>query len=1502
MRIRNKFGAFTASKQSPAPVWARFRAPFFVCLALFSTSAMAACPAGKDCVPMNIHPWCFPTSTYCNGEPSGSRCPERNQDGYHSRDEHLDWLAQSFVVCQGAASVSIVGPEADEVFYGSVGGLPITRAQEWRLRRHWSTGTHSDVIVGSGASRGMYCPAGFTGPDATGMCERQRVPCTVDNRLTDHPVVCGTQEKRLDATDLFAGNGLVLQRHYNSQSVFPSEAPHSMPFGAKWSSRWTSRLQFEDGAVRVLRARGDQYYFLSQEGQWIGRTGEAARLSAVADAQQGEAHWLLRNIDDSIEEFSDDGRLLAIAHLDGNRHILTYDEAMRLVSVTDRRGRTLSFHWGLSGRHERVMSVSFQDGASTDYHYDEDFGRLVGVTAADGSITTYLYAETEHSSLRGGDGPHMLTGIVNPDGVRHSVYKYDASGKVTESGLAGGAGKTTFTFGTNFVNILSARGVEQRIYSTVADARRVTRTNIRECHSCPVIATSTTTYDSNGFRDAVTDFGGVTTDFDHDSRGLELQRIEARKVGSNDHSPFRRTLRTVWHADFRLPTERRTLDAAGVSVEVATLVHNERGQIVATCAMDPLQSDTPSYACGQQNDPPEGIRQTRIAYCELSDTASPESNCPLLGLIKSQHGPRSDIADTTTYTYYTADAAGCETSPSTCAHRRGDLRTVTNALGHVSETLRYDGAGRPLSMRDANGVVTDLEYHPRGWLTRRIVRGAIAGADAITRIDYLPTGLVSRVTQPDGSFVRYEYDAAHRLIAVIDALDNRIDYTLDAAGNRTREQVRGSDGALVREQRRVYDTLGRLEQQLDAQGRATRHGYDLMGRPTSLIDPLDTESRNAYDPLGRLRRSIQDYHGIAADTQFDYDAQDRLLSVTDPNGLQTHYGYDGFGGLVSLSSPDTGVAEYRHDAAGNRIWQRDARGVETDYAYDALNRLIAIQYPDSTLNVAFHYDEPDIVTGCPASHPVGRLTRMLDATGSTTYCYDRRGNVVEKRQHTGMAQLRLRYTYDRADRLVELEYPSGQRVSLARDDVGRIRSAVLGSGGGSVATSIGEQKLLVTQVDYLPFGPASSYTFGNGATLTRSYDQDFRLTAVASPALSLAFEHDAAGNIRASGPAPDAWEEGYDYDGLYRLTGILAGKAATVGYTYDATGNRTSHQRPGEPPVPYAYPPDSHRLASVGDTVRSYDETGNTLDGIAFQATLSYGDHGRLQAWSQARGQHARYAYNGRGERITKTDPSGLCINVCPGTLFLYDEAGRLLGEYDLSGQPRQEHVWLDATPVAVLQGKSIHYVHSDHLNTPRAITDEKGIVRWRWAFAGNAFGEQPADGDPQREGKVFEYNLRFPGQYFDAESGLHYNYFRDYDPSTGRYIESDPIGLEGGLNTYSYAEGSPLLFVDPLGLAACSKGGKSNIGTEGFTKRSDAKDVEQALKDAMQKRQHERIKKLRGLLKVIKRGGSMGIVMDVPSGVFRELCLQGDSSACTSLCMIDPDNDLCTACSECEV
>jgi RHS repeat-associated protein len=218
---------------------------------------------------------------------------------------------------------------------------------------------------------------------------------------------------------------------------------------------------------------------------------------------------------------------------------------------------------------------------------------------------------------------------------------------------------------------------------------------------------------------------------------------------------------------------------------------------------------------------------------------------------------------------------------------------------------------------------------------------------------------------------------------------------------------------------------------------------------------------------------------------------------------------------------------------------------------------------------------------------------------------------------------------------------------------------------------------------------------------------------------------------------------------------------------------------------------------TTGTLIRtySYDTAGNTTNNGS--AGFGYNAAGRMN--SATLGSVATtFWVNALGQRVGK-------VTTAATTLFVYDEAGHLIGEYTGSGALVEETVWLGDTPVATLRpragsGVDIYYVHTDHLNSPRRLSRASdNVIIWRWNSDpyGNGFVEEDPDGDGQR----FTYNLRFPGQYYDAETGLNYNYYRDYDPAVGRYMESDPSGLEGGINTYAYVEGDPISLVDPLGL-----------------------------------------------------------------------------------------------------
>jgi RHS repeat-associated protein len=180
-------------------------------------------------------------------------------------------------------------------------------------------------------------------------------------------------------------------------------------------------------------------------------------------------------------------------------------------------------------------------------------------------------------------------------------------------------------------------------------------------------------------------------------------------------------------------------------------------------------------------------------------------------------------------------------------------------------------------------------------------------------------------------------------------------------------------------------------------------------------------------------------------------------------------------------------------------------------------------------------------------------------------------------------------------------------------------------------------------------------------------------------------------------------------------------------------------------------------------------------------------------------GSPTTYAYNAFGQRVKKSGPGGTVY-------FAYDESGHLIGQYDATGALIEEFVWLGDIPIASIRtstsgGIGFFYIHTDHLNTPVRLTrTSDNAIMWRWDH--DPYGGGAPDEDADDNGALVFFNARFPGQYHDTETALSYNYFRNYDAAIGRYLQSDPVGLDGGLNTYAYLSADPLNATDPQGLA----------------------------------------------------------------------------------------------------
>lgn len=633
--------------------------------------------------------------------------------------------------------------------------------------------------------------------------------------------------------------------------------------------------------------------------------------------------------------------------------------------------------------------------------------------------------------------------------------------------------------------------------------------------------------------------------------------------------------------------------------------------------------------------------------------------------------------------------------------------------------------------------------------------------------------------------------------------------------------------------------------------------YDAQGNPTRRVlapGVANFSSSTAYD---RLNRATVSTDARGKPTQLGYDGRENLLQVTDPRNLVTQYPRTGLGDATGLVSPDTGVATHTLDAAGNIKTRTDSRGVTASYSYDSLNRLTGVVYSQAgqTQSFVWNYDQ----TGPGFSNGIGRLTSTQFPGGSSSYAYDPQGRLTRTTQTVAAANtftLGVGYGYDGAGNLTSITYPSG-RVLYVPHAAGQPLSLSLAPSSSAAALPL----MSGLQFEPGPGGPGAlrswNWELNAGPLLhSRAFDVHGRMVRYPLGGALRDISYDAADRISAfthldasTGqftPATQVLNQAFGYDELGRLTSVTT-PAGTWAYTYDDNGNRLSlAMTQGTQAVTqnHSVAATSNRLVAADNPARTFahDTAGNTLTDqqAGLTRTVTYdlsGRLGRMTVTSASDSFDVNYVHDSGGLRLLKlvsqltppsTDPGSpfplltLCftkpkfkVQNCPSylqatagaTMYAYDQQGQLLGEYDgATGAVLREYVWLQNMPVAVVDGApsspQIYYVQTDHINTPRVLLDRSGRQRWSWVA--EPFGNSAPVEDPIGQGTV-KLNLRMPGQYFDGESGLAYNRHRTYDAGVGRYTQSDPIGLDGGINTYAYVGGNPVSRVDPYGLWSTS-------------------------------------------------------------------------------------------------
>lgn len=642
-------------------------------------------------------------------------------------------------------------------------------------------------------------------------------------------------------------------------------------------------------------------------------------------------------------------------------------------------------------------------------------------------------------------------------------------------------------------------------------------------------------------------------------------------------------------------------------------------------------------------------------------------------------------------------------------------------------------------------------------------------------------------------------------------------------------------GSVSRTLTYARDKLGRLNQVIGSAASSPTIAYDSNGNLASVTDASGNVESFFYNSRNLLSRKST----LLGDTTFQYDSLGNPTSVRDPRGNITRYTYNSIGAVTKVISPDAGTTTYVNDARGRPVVETRPGGQPIAYSYDPLGRLVSMI--GAGVSKEFIYDQCD--------NGAGRLCVAVDASGtSVSVNYTPSGVLASQTTITPTRLSAVEWTYDSQDRVKTMTYPSGLKIVNGYDSAGRLASVWELTGTSSY-------RPVVTSISHKPFGPIVGMTVGSRAYST-PVDSDYRRTSTSVPGLlSLSYAYNSRGMLKSvvDSRAPSL-SQYFDYDSAGRLSTVMHGSdvvpSKSQKYFFDDNGNRDRIVHNSAYTESYWTDSTSNRLNRVSvlgvQKNLTYDIAGNVTQQTWGGNThrYQYDSFGRMIAFlgngtvttnplaiSGPVGA-AIYGYNAFNQRTSKLsldvpldevngtgDLGILSTLLLQKTIrrqeFVYDLSGILLEESDVGIVDLNEltpvvysYVYVGGQPVARLKGTGTEvgsteyqYIYNDHLGRPQWMMTGNTSLWYADNYPYTRVTHDPANGYGYET-----LNLGYPGQYYDSESGLYYNWNRYYDPSTGRYLQSDPIGLAGGLNTYAYAGNNPISFVDPFGLACVDK------------------------------------------------------------------------------------------------
>jgi RHS repeat-associated protein len=749
----------------------------------------------------------------------------------------------------------------------------------------------------------------------------------------------------------------------------------------------------------------------------------------------------------------------------------------------------------------------------------------------------------------------------------------------------------------------------------------------------------------------------------------------------------------------------------------------------------------------------------------------------------------------------------------------GLVTVETNPLGHT--TVREWGLGRLLSQTDALGRRTEFQYDERGSLIT-----ALEATGSTTRFEYDDNRLMTAVVLPAGGRVKFEYDHLQRLTART-APDGKVRrYRYGERGELLRvvndgRETRFDYDAQLRliatllptgaKFRTSFDVLGRLVEEVDPDGGAGRYEYvagpdnprgavsqftqpdgavvraryNSEGLLVEQIDPLGRTTRREYGPFDLVTASVDAAGHV---TRFEYDHATRLTKVVNALHETWEYRYDGAGRLVTEIDWGGRTTRYERDAVGRLQVKTLPDGGQWRYGYDPSGRLVTVDAGDVSL--AYTYDEAGRLANAEVQGESPHITR---------FAYDDKGRLIGEDQHGHL----LKHVYDAQGRR-SVRITPHRETQYEYDALGALTKvgpmSILRDGlGREVGRQTGE---FVMQRQYDALGRVCRQVAGPQSAFDEMPSDPIDALERLSRQL---YSYDAVGQLQRVDTDSDSVS--YQHDVRGQVTSVRSLRQPPEHYCYDANLNIAAHGQQS--------PVDAHNYLSgglperVGYTRYRYDARGRTIEKTIEQPGF------RPRTW--------QYTWDGLNRLVkVRTPEKGLWT-------YQYDAFSRRVGKTNTAGREAMRFLWdgyavgerwyeyRDGTtgnvvtwhiepgtlsPIGQETTKGVYAVFADMAGHGSCVFDDQGTVVWTGTQTlwGRLFAHKKAAND-----EALDTTCRFPGQWEDEESGLHYNVHRFYDPTSGSYVCIDPIGLVGGLRTQGYVS-NPCRGTDPLGLQGCEK------------------------------------------------------------------------------------------------